>query len=107
QQKAILSIEEGEEIVEALISSHIAGTGHYKFLAKRRKDKKIEWAHFVERADGTKDSIYRGEVRDEKELKIVIEIMNRNLTKCFGTSAEMKEGKHKLISLFGTEGGTD
>ncbi|HEX6845891.1 MAG TPA: hypothetical protein VF144_02880 [Chitinophagaceae bacterium] len=102
-QFAVMNIDKGEEIMSALVSGHIAGTGRYKFLAKKRKDKVIEWAHFVERDNGLKEKVYRGEVKDEKELTLVLEIMNRNLAKIFGAHAEMKEGLPEFRSLLGTK----
>ena len=70
-QFAVMNIDSGGEIVAALVSGHIEGTGRYKFLAKKRKDKKIEWAHFVERDNGLKEKVYRGEVNKEAELELV------------------------------------
>ena len=102
-QFAVMNIEKGEEVISALVSGHIAGTGRYKFLAKKRKDKKIEWAHFVERDNGLKEKVYRGEVNSESELKLVLEIMNKNLTKIFGPNAEMKQGSPEFRSLLGTK----
>ena len=101
QQFAVMSIEKGEEITAALVSGHIPGTGRYKFLAKKRKDGKYEWAHFTERDSGTKENVYRGEVNNKEELKLVLEIMNRNLKKIFGTLAEMKDGMPEFRSLLG------
>lgn len=94
-----MNLEKGEEIVSALVSGHIPGTGRYKFLAKKREDKKIEWAHFVERDNGLKEKVYRGEVNSDAELKLVLEIMNRNLVKIFGPQAEMKQGIPEFRSL--------
>ena len=98
-QFAVMNLEKGEEIVSALVSGHIPGTGRYKFLAKKREDKKIEWAHFVERDNGLKEKVYRGEVNSDAELKLVLEIMNRNLVKIFGPQAEMKQGIPEFRSL--------
>lgn len=102
-QFAVMNIEKGEEIISTLVSGHIEGTGRYKFLAKKRKDNKYEWAHFVERDNGLKEKVYRGEVNSETELKTVLDIMNRNLTKIFGPTAEMKQGIHEFRSLPGIE----
>ena len=102
-QFAVMNIEKGEEIMAALVSGHIAGTGRYKFLAKKRNDKKIEWAHFVERDNGLKEKVYRGEVNNDSELKLVLEIMNKNLSGIFGSHAEMKQGIPEFRSLSGTK----
>lgn len=100
-QFAVMNIEKGEEIAVALVSGHIPGTGRYKFLAKKKKDGKYEWAHFKERDNGMKEGVYRGEVNDKKELKLLLEIMNSNLKKIFGAHAEMKEGIPEFRSLMG------
>ncbi len=102
-QFAVMNVDSGEEIVAAFVSGHVEGTGRYKFLAKKRKDKKIEWAHFVERDNGIKEKVYRGEVSNEEELKLVLVIMNKNLSKIFGPQAEMKQGIPEFRSLLGTK----
>lgn len=89
---AVMHVEKGEVIVASLISGHIEGTGRYKLLAKKKRDGVIEWAHFTERDTGLKENVYRGEVRSDEELRLVMEIMNRHLKKIFGLEAEMKQG---------------
>jgi DNA-binding PadR family transcriptional regulator len=98
---AVMNIDKGEEIIFALVSGHIPGTGRYKYLAKKLKNGEYEWAHFVERDNGNKEKVYRGNVKSEKELKLVLEIMNKNLKKIFGDKAEMKEGMPEFRSLMG------
>ena len=100
---AVMNIEKGEEIAAALVSGHIPGTGKYKFLAKKKVNKTYEWAHFVQRDNGLKEKVYKGEVNSEAELKIVLEIMNKNLVKIFGKNAEMKQGVPEFRSLLGTK----
>jgi predicted house-cleaning noncanonical NTP pyrophosphatase (MazG superfamily) len=100
-QLAVMNIEKGEEIVIGLVSGIISGSGRYKFLAKKTKAGKYEWAHFVERDSGLKEKVYRGETKNMEELKTVLEIMNRNLVKIFGANAEMKEGIPEFRSLMG------
>lgn len=34
---AVMNIDKGEQIVLAIVSGHIPGTGRYKFLAKKKK----------------------------------------------------------------------
>jgi hypothetical protein len=104
QQAAILKIEEGEEIVLMHTSVLVPEHGFFKLLAKKRKDGKIEWAHFVQRAGQLKENVYRGEVEDEKQLQKVLEIMNRNLTRIFGPLAEMKAGNPEFSAGFGKMG---
>ena len=98
---AIINVEKGEEIAVMCVSQFIPGTGYYKFLAKKRKDKKYEWAHFIERQDKRKEGVYRGDVKDMKQLMMVLDIMNRNLIKIFGPLAEMKTGSADFYSEYG------
>ncbi len=102
-QIAVMNIEKGEEITIAVVSGSIPGTGRYKFLAKKKKNSQYEWAHFTERENGLKENVYRGDVKTEKELKLVLEIMNKNLKKIFGSNAEMKNGIPEFRSLMGTK----
>lgn len=97
--QAILSIDEGEEIACACASPHIPGTGVYKFLAKKKKDGTFEWAHFVQRDNGAKENIYRGQVETRQQLDLVLEIMNRNLKKIF--KIEMRTADYDVYSLDG------
>jgi len=94
--------EKGEEIAMAGISGSIPGTGRYTFLAKKRRDNKYEWVHFKERDHGRKEGVYLGEAKVEKELKMVFELMNKNLVRIFGPHAEMKEGIPGFRSIPGT-----
>src|SRR5688572_18848278 len=103
KQFAVMDIKEGEEIISGLVGGIIAGTGRYKFLAKKNLAGKFEWAHFVERESGAKENVYRGVVENMEQLKLVMEIMNRNLISIFGKEAEMKEGMPKYRSLLGSE----
>jgi hypothetical protein len=103
QQFAVMNIEKGEQIAIAVVSGHIPGTGRYKFLSKKKKNGEFEWAHFTERDNGNKENVYRGEVKTEDELKLVLGIMNKTLKKIFGDKAEMKEGIPEFRSLLGTK----
>lgn len=49
-----MNVEKGEEIAMMCVSQLLVGTGFYKFLSKRKVDKKYEWVHFVERMDKKK-----------------------------------------------------
>jgi hypothetical protein len=95
----LLNIDKDEEIIYALVSNYISGTGYYKLLAKQKVDKTFEWVHFKERVSGEKEGIYRGDVATREELDVVLEIMNRNLVKIFGNNAEMKQGEFKVSTL--------
>ena len=98
---AVMNLAKGEEVAAGYVSGHIPGTGCYKFLAKKKRDGKYEWAHFTERDSGLKENVYRGEVAREEELKLVVSIMNKNLKMVFGAHAEMKEAKFEIRPLGG------
>jgi hypothetical protein len=105
---AIMNIEKGEEIAMMCISQALPNHGYYKFLAKKKVDNTFEWAHFIERFDKRKEAVYRGHVDSADQLLTVLEIMNRNLVKTFGASAEMKSGNFDIYSAFGKmSGATD
>ena len=83
-QMAVMNVEKGEEIVGGWATPHIPQVGSYKLLAKKRKDGVIEWAHFIQRDNGLKDRVMRGEAKNRAQLDDVIEIASRNLHKLFG-----------------------
>jgi len=87
-QMAVMNVDEGEEIVGGWATAHIPGTGIYKLLAKKRKDGVIEWAHFIQRDNGVKEVIFRGEAKSRQQLDELIEISNRNLKKLFGVALQ-------------------
>ena len=97
----MLHIDKGEDIVHALISNLIPGTGFYKFLSKQKADKTFAWVHFTERVNGNKENVYTGDSKSKEDLLLVIEIMNRNLIKVFGAAAEMKPGKTEVKTMMG------
>lgn len=97
----MLNIAKGEEIIHALVSNYIPGTGYYKFLSKQKADGTCEWVHFVERVNGNKEKVFRGETKTKEELNTVLEVMNRNLTRIFGPAAEMKPGKTEVRTTAG------
>jgi len=84
-----MNIDEGEEIVGGWATAHIPGTGIYKLLAKKRRDEVIEWAHFVQRDNGLKERVMRGEVESREKLDEVIEIANQNLSRLFGVKLQI------------------
>ena len=88
RQMAVMNVDKGEEIVGGWASAHIPQVGVYKLLAKKRLDGIIEWAHFVQRDSGLKEKVYRGEVESHEKLNEVLEIMNGQLKRVFGTTME-------------------
>ncbi len=101
KQTAIMSIENGEELAAGLISTHIPGTGRYKFLAKKKVCGNFDWAHFIERDNGMKDSFYTGTTKDEKQLQELIEIINKVLKKVYGAHVFLQPGFPEVRTLEG------
>jgi hypothetical protein len=101
RQMAVMNVDKGEEIVGGWASAHIPQVGVYKLLAKKRKDGVIEWAHFVQRDSGLKDKVYRGEVESQEKLDEVLDVMNGQLKRVFGTI--MKAADYDMY----TPGGKD
>lgn len=82
--QAIMSVGKGEEIVGTWTTATVSGIGFYKLLAKRRADGACEWVHFVQRADGSKDKVYRGEVEGRERLGDVVAAINSALRTAYG-----------------------
>ena len=101
RQMAVMNVEKGEEIVGGWASAHISQVGIYKLLAKKRKDGVIEWAHFVQRDNGLKEKVYRGEVESREKLDEVLEIMNGQLKRVFGTA--MKAADYDMYAPGGKD----
>jgi hypothetical protein len=99
KQIAVMNIDEGEDIVGGWASAHIPQVGIYKLLAKKRPDGVIEWAHFVQRDNGAKEKVYRGEVESREKLDEVLKVMNKQLQRVFGTT--MKAAGYDTYTLDG------
>jgi len=85
---AVMNVDEGEEIVGGWATAHIPQVGVYKLLAKKRKDGLIEWAHFIQRDNGAKERLMRGEVESREKLNEVIDSANKNLGRLFGVTLQ-------------------
>jgi hypothetical protein len=99
--QAVMNIGEGESIAGAWITPHIPDIGCYKLLAKKKKEGRVEWVHFVQRLNGEKDTFYHGEVANEQELDAVVESINRALQRVFGIACVLKPGSPEMYSLTG------
>ena len=99
KQMAVMNVDKGEEIIGGWASAHITQVGIYKLLAKKRVDGVIEWAHFVQRDNGSKEKVYRGEVESREKLDEVLDVMNKHLQRVFGTT--MKAADYDMYTLDG------
>lgn len=80
---AMMSIDEGEEIAGAWITPYIPEVGMYKLLAKKKKDGTFAWIHFIQRLNGNKDVVLRGEAKDQAQLDELLEVANGKLQAIF------------------------
>ena len=96
-QLAVMNIEEGEEILAGRVTPDIPQVGKYKLLAKKKSNGTIEWAHFVQRDNGLKEKVMRGEVATSAELDIVIDAINSNLLKVFGVAMQAAEYDVRML----------
>jgi len=101
KEGAIMSVDKGEEIAGMWVSPEISQTGFYKLLAKQKKDGTFEWAHLLQRADGTKKLMFRGDVKTKKELQKVVDIASTQLSRIFGPSIKLKVAEADFYSLDG------
>ena len=83
REMAMMSIDEGEEIAGAWITPYIPEVGMYKLLAKKKKDGTFAWIHFIQRLNGNKDIVFRGEARDQAQLDELLEVANGKLQAIF------------------------
>ena len=82
-EMAIMSIDKGEEIAGAWITPYIPEVGMYKLLAKKRMDGVYEWVHFIQRLNGNKDIVLRGEAKDQTQLNELLEVASGKLQAIF------------------------
>ena len=87
-QMAVMNVDEGEEIFGGWVTAHIPQTGCYKLLAKKNKQGKIEWAHFIQRDNGEKKVIFRGTLDDESQIDTLLDAANKNLQRLFGVTLQ-------------------
>jgi hypothetical protein len=88
--QAIMNVAKGETIAGMWVSPPISRIGFYKLLAKRKADGACEWVHFLQREDGSKKELFRGEVESENRLNDVVTAVNATLGKTFGIGIKLK-----------------
>ncbi len=99
--QAVMNVEKGEEIVGMWVTPTVPGIGLYKLLAKKKADGTCEWAHFVQRADGRKEKVYRGTVESQERLADVVAAINRALHTAYGPAISLRVADYDVYSLDG------
>jgi hypothetical protein len=87
---AVMSVERGETIAGIWIAPEIPEIGIYKLVAKQTVNGSCEWAHFVQRADGRREKVYRGMVENSHQLEDVLNAINAALKRTFGPAVQLQ-----------------
>ena len=101
KKRAIMTLDKGENIVGMWVTPLIPETGFYKLFAKQKTDGTIEWAHLLQREDGTKELMFRGTVKSKKELNKVLDASNSNLQRIFGATIKLNVAEAEFRTLDG------
>mgnify|MGYP001592736932 CR=1 FL=1 len=101
--QAIMNIGDGEEIAGMWVTPHIEETGIYKLLAKKRKDGKYEWAHFIQRDNGIKEGVFTGVADSKEQLLLVHSLMNQQLSKIFNEHIVLKQADYDMYTVDGVK----
>ena len=104
--QALMAVEKGEEIAGTWTTPVVPEIGFYKLLAKRRADGTCEWVHFVQRADGSKDKVYRGSVESKEQLADVVAAINSALRTAYGPLVQLHPAETEVSLVDGVLTGT-
>jgi hypothetical protein len=104
--QALMAVEKGEEIAGTWTTPVVPEIGFYKLLAKRRTDGVCEWVHFVQRADGRKDNVYRGTVENKERLADVVSAINNSLRTAYGPLVQLRLAEAEIAFVDGVPTGT-
>ena len=100
---AVLASEEGDEIAGLYVSPKIENIGIYKLIVLKRKSGKYEWANFVERDNGNRDNVYRGEFDSPEQMEILVSSINKALNTAYGPAAKLYVAKAVMKTMAGKE----
>jgi hypothetical protein len=103
RQVAVMNVDEGEEILPSYVTPHIPQIGIYKLLVKKKKDGTCEWANFVQRDDGRKEKVYRGQVENESRVADVIAAINSALNTAYGPTIRLQLADSDMYTLDGKQ----
>jgi hypothetical protein len=101
-QQAVMNVDKGEEIAGMWSAPEIPNIGIYKLIAKKKVDGTCEWAHYIQRANGLKDSVFHGTVENPEALKEIVDIINKNLRRIYGPSVALHIAQYQAYTLDGT-----
>jgi hypothetical protein len=101
RQLAVMSVERGETIAGIWIAPEVPQVGTYKLVAKQTLSGSCEWAHFVQRADGRRDKVYRGTVESPDQLEDVLAAVNGALSRTFGAEVQLRPADADFFTVDG------
>jgi hypothetical protein len=99
--QAIMNLEKGEAIAGMWVSPFIPQVGFYKLLAKRTANGACIWVHFLQREDGAKKVLLRGDLESEDGLKTVVDACNKTLSNTFGIGIRLKPAEFDTYTIDG------
>ena len=85
------------------VSPKIETIGIYKLIVVKRKSGKYEWANFVERDNGVRNSVYRGEFETPEKIEILVNAINKALNTAYGPDARLYVAKAVMKTMDGKE----
>lgn len=98
---AILNVDKGDEIIGGWITPAIPEVGVYKLLVVKRKSGKYNWAHFIQRDNGSKDRVMRGEFVEFEKLQELLDAINKNLGNVYGAHIKILPADYDVMTLDG------
>jgi len=100
---AVLTSDEGDEIAGIFVSPKIPSIGIYKLIILKKKSGKYVWANFVERDNGDRNSVYRGEFEKEKQIQDLVDSINSALNTAYGPGVKLYKAKAVMKTMDGKE----
>jgi hypothetical protein len=101
KRSAVMSVERGETVAGIWIAPEIPEIGIYKLVAKQTANGSCEWAHFVQRADGRREKVYRGTVDHSHQLEDVLGAINAALQRTFGAEVQLRPADADFFTIDG------
>ena len=99
KRSAVMSVERGETIAGIWIAPEVPEIGIYKLIAKETANGSCEWAHFVQRADGRREKVYRGMVENSHQLEDVLTAINAALERTFGATVQLRPADGDFFTI--------
>ena len=100
---AVLNSEEGDEIAAMYVSPKIETIGIYKLIVVKRKSGIYEWANFIERDNGVRKCVYRGDFDTPDKIEVLVDTINSALNTTYGPAVKLHVAKAVMKTMDGKE----